>query len=265
MSSGAPHGKKLIVLLADGLRADTARDYMGYAQALRVAGRAQWRELTCELPSLSRPLYATLINGRTPVDHGILGNVQAGVSAGATLFDDLHAAGRRSAVAAYHWFYELLAGEVFRPLHHREAALPAQGVVGSRWYFEDEYPDSHLLADAEALRQAHAPDLLWIHPMGPDLAGHLHGGDSAAYAMSARKLDMILAQLLPVWHAAGCDLLLTSDHGMHADKMHGGPLPVERQVPLVWMPCNAADLELALPQSQLGLRGFVTERLLRGA
>ncbi|HEY4081213.1 MAG TPA: alkaline phosphatase family protein [Burkholderiaceae bacterium] len=255
---------KLIVLLADGLRADTARDYMGYLQALNSAGRAQWRSLQCELPSLSRPLYATLINGRTPLDHGILGNVQAGVDAGPTLFDDLHAGGRRSALAAYHWFYELLAGEVFRPQHHREAALPARGVVAGRWYFEDEYPDSHLLADAEALRQAHAPDLLWIHPMGPDLAGHVHGGESTPYAMSARKLDMTLAQLLPTWHAAGYDLLVTSDHGMHADHMHGGPLAVEREVPLVWLPSDAADVDVALPESQLALRAFVTRRLLPG-
>ena len=265
MNADAPRKKnKLIVLLADGLRADTARDFMGYAQALNEAGRAQWQSLQCELPSLSRPLYATLINGRTPLDHGILGNVQAGISAGPTLFDDLHAAGCRSAIAAYHWFYELLAGEIYQPLRHREAALPARGVVAGRWYFEDEYPDSHLLADAEALRQAHAPDLLWIHPMGPDLAGHLHGGDSTAYALSARKLDMLLAQLLPAWHAAGYDLLLTSDHGMHADKMHGGPLAVERQVPLVWLPSAAADVSIALPQSQLALRAFVSERLLAG-
>lgn len=255
-------GNKLVVLLADGLRADTARDYMGYLQALHEAGRAQWRGLQCELPSLSRPLYATVINGRAPLQHGIVGNVQAGVSAGETVFDDLHRAGRSAAVAAYHWFYELLAGEVFNPLLHREAAVPARGVAAARWYFEDEYPDSHLLADAEALRRAHVPELLWVHPMGPDHAGHQHGGDSAAYAMSARKLDMVLAQLLPLWHAAGYDLLLTSDHGMHADHMHGGPLAVERDVPLVWLPRHARDAGIALPQSQLELRGFVAQRLL---
>lgn len=235
--------RRLVLLLADGLRADTARDYMGYLQALQEAGRARGCELRCELPSLSRPLYATVINGEPPLVHGILGNGQAGQALPHHLFQRLHAQGRTSAVAAYHWFYELLSGEVFDPLRHRDA-LPTRlgtGIVGARWYWEDDYPDSHLLADAESLRQQHAPSLLFIHPMGPDLAGHLHGADSPAYAMSARKLDMLLSQLVPRWHAAGYDLLLTSDHGMNADRMHGGPLPVERQVPLIWAPHRADD------------------------
>ncbi len=253
---------KLVLLLVDGLRADTARDYMGYVQALNEAGGAHWSTLRCELPSLSRPLYATVINGRTPLQHGILGNGQAGQRCGDTLFDELAAAGRRSAVVAYHWFYELLAGTVFDPLAHREAPLPALNIDAARWYWEDDYPDSHLLADAEALRQAHAPDFLLVHPMGLDLAGHRHGGESTGYSMAARKLDMMLAQTLPRWHAAGYDLLLTSDHGMHADHWHGGPLAVEREVPLVWLPHQGGGTAPeGWPDTQTGLRRFVTQRL----
>ena len=39
--------KKLVLLLVDGLRADTARDYLGYVQALNEAGRAHWSTLRC--------------------------------------------------------------------------------------------------------------------------------------------------------------------------------------------------------------------------
>lgn len=126
---------KLVMLLVDGLRADTARDYLGYVQALNEAGRAHWSNLRCELPSLSRPLYATVLNGRTPLDHGILGNVQAGQRCGSTVLDDLAAAGRSSAVAAYHWVFELLTGAVFDPLAHRETALPQLGIEAARWYW----------------------------------------------------------------------------------------------------------------------------------
>lgn len=263
--SSLPLGqRKLVLLLADGLRADTARDMMGYLQAHHEAGRARWASLRSELPSLSRPLYATVITGQAPLHHGIVSNLQAGERCGHTVFDALAAQGRRSAVAGYHWFYELLSGEVFRPLHHRQAAVPACGVVGGHWYFEDEYPDSHLLADAEQLRLAHAPDLLLVHPMGLDHAGHRHGGDSTQYAYAARLLDMQLALLLPHWHANGYDLLLTSDHGMGADRMHGGVAAVEREVPLVWLPHDAQRLQQgpALPDSQLGLAGFVLAQLL---
>ncbi|WP_431264892.1 alkaline phosphatase family protein [Roseateles chitinivorans] len=264
IAQAADPARKLVVLLADGLRADTARDYMGYLQALNEAGRAQWRSLRCELPSLSRPLYATVINGEPPLAHGILGNGQAGQPLSHHLFQQLDAQGVPAAIAAYHWFYELLAGEVFDPLRHRDAVPAGCGIQAARWYWEDDYPDSHLLADAEALRRAHlpvpGPSLLFIHPMGPDLAGHVHGGESSQYAMSARKLDMLLAQLLPRWHADGFDLLLTSDHGMNADRMHGGPLPVEREVPLVWVPHDGA-VGLDLPERQTGIAAWILARL----
>lgn len=264
MSALVPGSRKLVLLLADGLRADTARDTMGYLQAHHEAGRARWASLRCELPSLSRPLYATVITGQPPLGHGITSNQQAGQACGTTLFDTLAAQGRRSVVAGYHWFYELLAGQVFDPLQHRQAAVPARGVVGGHWYFEDDYPDSHLLADAEQLRLAHQPELLLVHPMGPDHTGHQHGGESAAYAYCARKLDMLLATLLPRWQADGYDLLLTSDHGMSADRMHGGVAAVEREVPLVWLPHDAQRLDQgpALPDSQLGVAGFVLAQLL---
>jgi len=255
--------RRLAVVLVDGLRADTARRCMGYLLALEEAGRARWSTLTCELPSLSRPLYATVISGRRPVDHGILSNDNVGMRLDDTLFDDVAAQGGTSAVAAYDWFYELLAGERFAPARHRTAACASRGVVAGRWYFEDEYPDSHLLADAEDLRMRHAPDLLFVHPMGLDNAGHLHGGESSAYDLAARKLDMGLALLLPHWLAAGYDIVVTSDHGMSADRMHGGSAIEERAVPFVWAPCrdDATQAPTHWPTTQLEIRRFLVERL----
>jgi predicted AlkP superfamily pyrophosphatase or phosphodiesterase len=255
--------RKLAVVLADGLRQDTARLACGYLLALEEAGRARWTALRCELPSLSRPLYATVINGRTPVQHGIVSNAQAGVATSDTVFDAVHAVGGRSVVAAYHWFHELLSGTVFDPLQHRHSASPERGVVAASYYFEDEYPDSHLLADAEHLRQLHDPELLFAHPMGPDHAGHTHGGESAAYTYCARKLDMILARLIPVWHAAGYDVVLTSDHGMNADRMHGGSADSERSVPFVWLPCRADEAPTDAspwPERQTEVAGFLKHR-----
>ena len=260
--STAIASRKLVLLLADGLRADTARDYMGYLQALNEAGRAEWRSLRCELPSLSRPLYATVITGKRPLEHGVLCNDQRGQRCGETLFHSLAAAGLSSCVAAYDWFFELLAGEVFDPLVHRHAVPPDLNISGAAWYYEDEYPDSHLLADAEHLRNEHGPDFMLVHPMGPDHAGHQHGGESLAYALCARKLDMLLAHVLPRWHAAGYDVIVTSDHGMNADHMHGGPLAVERDVPLIWLPAGSEAGPIELPDSQLGLCEFMRTRLL---
>lgn len=254
---------RLAVILVDGLRADTARRCMGYLLALEEAGRARWSTLTCELPSLSRPLYATVISGKRPVDHGILSNDNVGVRLDDTLFDDVAALGGTSAVAAYDWFYELLAGERFAPARHRTAACADRGVVAASWYWEDEYPDSHLLIDAEDLRRRHAPDLLFVHPMGLDNAGHVHGGETAAYDLAARKLDMALALLLPQWLANGYEIVVTSDHGMSADRMHGGSATEERAVPFVWVPGRdaATPAPAHWPTNQLEIRRFLVERM----
>jgi predicted AlkP superfamily pyrophosphatase or phosphodiesterase len=199
------------------------------------------------------------MTGLAPVDHGIVSNRTVARCGGATVFEVLHASGRTSVVAAYHWFRELLTGETFTPTD-RHRNLPEAGIVAAHWYYADDYPDSHTFADAEAERIAHRPDLVWIHPMGPDNAGHRHGGDSAEYRYIALVLDGILAVQVPLWHADGYDVLLTSDHGMHADRMHGGAHEVETQVPLVWMPRK--DDQRALPQAQTSIRDFVLEHLL---
>ncbi len=260
---GASKLHRLAVVLVDGLRDDTARRCLGHLLALEEAGRARWTTLSCELPSLSRPLYATVISGRRPIDHGIVSNDRVGVRLDDTLFDDVAARGGRSAVAAYDWFYELLAGERFAPARHRTAACASRGVVAASWYFEDDYPDSHLLADAEDLRQRHAPELLFVHPMGLDNAGHVHGGASAAYDFAARKFDNALSLLLPQWLADGYDVVVTSDHGMGADRMHGGNTPEERRVPFVWVPrAGDATGEPPLwPATQLDVRRFLVDRL----
>jgi predicted AlkP superfamily pyrophosphatase or phosphodiesterase len=272
MPSTGPARQRLVLVIADGLRADVAEQAMGYLRARVEAGLATATRYACALPGISRPLYATLLNGLLPVQHGIVTN-DAVQSCGPTLLHDAHAAGLRSAVVAYHWFYELLSGQRFDPLLHRRAVPAGAGVVDAAWYFDDAYPDSHTLADAEDLRLRHNPDLLLVHPMGPDDSGHHHGGDSDAYRLCARRLDGLLAHAVPGWHAAGYDVLLTSDHGMNRDRMHGGDEPTERLVPFVWLPhgqrepaAAVAVLGLALPDASTGLRGFVTaHRALVGA
>lgn len=252
---------RIVVVVADGLRADVAAQAMGFVGALMESGQAASAQLRCSLPSLSRPLYASLITGETPLEHGIVSNQQI-QACGPSLFDDALAAGQRCAVVAYHWFYELLAGRAFEPLVHRLASVPERGVIQASWYFEDPYPDSHTLADAEALRLGSAPDLLFVHPMGPDDSGHRHGGESDGYRHSVRQLDMALALVVPRWWAAGYDVVLTSDHGMGADRMHGGRSDAERLVPFFWMPtpgpAQARRLQWTLPAQPTALRAFLS-------
>jgi len=42
----------------------------------------------------------------------------------------------------------------------------------------------------------------------------------------------MLANLIPEWMERGYTILVTGDHGMNTDRMHGGTTPDVREVPL---------------------------------
>jgi len=223
--------QRLVFVLLDGLRLDVADACMGYMQA--EAADQTRLAVTAELPSLSRPLYETLMTGQPPVRSGIVGNTTVRRSRHPSVFDHCRRAGQTTAAAAYHWFSELYNHAPFDPAH-RITHDPGAAIQHGMFYWRDGYPDDHLFADAEALRQQHDPHFLLVHSMGIDDAGHRHGGNSAQYRKAARTADELLSRTLPGWIAAGYTVVVTSDHGMGDDGMHGGPSPAETQVPF-WL------------------------------
>lgn len=242
---------KVILVLVDGLSARVAHG-MGYLAALVAAGQGSHHRLASELPSLSRPLYECLLTGASPLQSGITHNGVSRLSTQTSLFHLATRQGRRTAAAAYYWVSELYNVSPWQERHRftHDDALPIQHGL---FYWYDGYPDSHLLADAEALRTLHDPDFLLVHPMGVDDAGHRFGLDSPEYRNRARKMDALLAGVLPHWLAAGYQVVVTADHGMNSDRTHGGTLDEERQVPL-WLLGAAFDHgapERAIPQTSL--------------
>ncbi|MGC5701236.1 alkaline phosphatase family protein [Pseudomonas sp. NFXW11] len=222
----------VILVVLDGLNHEVARHAMGHLQAHVAAGRAALYKLQCELPALSRPLYECILTGVTPIDSGIVHNQVSRLSTQRSIFHYARDAGLCTAAAAYHWVSELYNRSPFnapRDRHTSDAELPIQH---GHFYWNDHYPDSHLFADAEDLRLRHQPNLLLVHPMNIDDAGHKHGLDSAQYRNSARSADIILADYLQGWLDAGYQVLVTADHGMNNDRSHNGLLAEEREVPL---------------------------------
>ncbi|BBF85365.1 hypothetical protein DLM_1749 [Aquitalea magnusonii] len=223
---------KVILVVVDGLGWQVGHDGMGYLQAMCEAGQASLHQLRCELPSLSRPLYECILSGAAPIASGVVHNDVVRLSTAQSIFSLAHAAGLRTAAAAYHWISELYNRAPYDAVRDRltdDDSLPIQHGL---FYHVDHYPDDHLYIDAELLRRRHKPDFLLIHPMGVDDAGHRFGGDSMQYRNAARANDKLLSHYLPQWLAEDYQVLITSDHGMNADHSHGGILPEERLVPL---------------------------------
>ncbi|GAB3450068.1 alkaline phosphatase family protein [Insolitispirillum peregrinum] len=225
-----PH--KVIFVLIDGLAWQVAHDCMGHLQGLCEAGRASLYRLTSALPSLSRPLYECLLTGIPPVDSGVVHNQITRLSTRTSLFHLARAAGLTTAAASYHWISELYNRSPYLAVRDRFTDDPALPIQHGIFYHADSYPDDHLLLDGEYLRQRHDPDLLLIHSMNVDDAGHHAGYDSPQYRNAARRMDIFLSDHLPGWLDAGYQVIVTSDHGMNNDRSHGGILAEERQVPL---------------------------------
>ncbi|MDX2216876.1 MAG: alkaline phosphatase family protein [Oculatellaceae cyanobacterium bins.114] len=223
---------KVILVILDGLRLDVAQTSMGFLAHWVETAQASLYKIRAELPTLSRPLYETVLTGTSATVHGITANEVARLSHQVSLFHLATQRGLITAAAAYHWFSELYNRFPFSPFRDREQHDCDRPIQHGKFYFEDSYPDSHLFADAEVLRQDWHPDFMLVHPMGLDYAGHCFGADTQHYRGRAIAMDSLLAQYLPLWCKEGYDVLITADHGMNADGQHGGTLPDVREIPL---------------------------------
>ncbi|MCM2534436.1 alkaline phosphatase family protein [Neobacillus pocheonensis] len=223
---------KVIVVVVDGMRYDMACEALGYVQHLVETNQAALYKVKSELPSLSRPLYEVLLTGTPASMNGITSNQTVRLSNEKSIFHLTKENGLRNASAAYYWVSELYNRAPFNFIEDRIQEDISKPIQSGLFYWEDDYPDSHLLMDAEALRRKHDPHFLYIHPMGVDVKGENYGSESKEYREQILKMGSLLAQLLPIWMKSGYHILITSDHGMSEYGNHGGITDGERDVPL---------------------------------
>lgn len=231
---------KVILVLSDGLRYDTAVESMGYLGHLVEVRRATRYKMTGELPSLSRPMYETIHTGLPVSRHGITTNAVVRPSSQPNLFQLAAQAGKVTAAAAYSWFSELYNGVPYDRIDDREVDDASRNIQHGRFYTEDDIPDLEVFAAAAMLVRKYAPDYLLVHPMGMDYVGETYGADTAQYRKQAIRQDSILAVLLPEWTARGYSVLVSADHGINRDGAHGGTTPDVRAVPLFIVPADGS-------------------------
>jgi len=223
---------RVILVLCDALRDDTARERMGFLEHLVEVRQASRYTVLAELPTLSRPCYEAIHTGTPATEHGVWHNKVVRRSKMPNLFGLARAAGHATAASAYYWVSELYNRAPFDPIEDREVDDTEQPIQHGRFYSEDSYPDSEVLIAAAALARRFQPGYLLVHPMGLDFRGEEFGSDSAEYRNWATRQDALLAGLVPEWLGAGYTVLVTGDHGMNSDGSHGGTTPDVRQVPL---------------------------------
>lgn len=226
---------KVILVLCDALNYDTAISGMGFLGHLVETQQASLYKVISELPSMSRPLYETIHTGLPVSEHGIIANYIVRCSDKANIFQMCAEAGKSTAAAAYYWFSELYNRTPYDRLEDREVDDQNLSIQHGRFYTEDEFPDIELFQSAGTLVRHFQPDYMLVHPMGMDYLGEKFGSDSAEYRNQAILQDMYMSALIAEWLISGYNILVTADHGMNPDGLHGGTTPDVREVPLYFI------------------------------
>jgi len=224
--------EKVILVMIDGLRDDTAAQHMGYMEHLVEQGVARRFTVIAEMPSVSRPLYETIHTGTPPHVHSVTSNQVVRRSRMPNVFEIAARHGKVTAAAAYCWISELYNAAPYDPVEHSEVNEAALAIRHGRFYTTDDFPDASLFLQAELLVRRFGPDYLLVHPMGMDHAGHVFGAPSREYDNHAVLVDDLLANRVPGWLERGYCVLVTADHGMNSNHMHGGSGGDVRRVPL---------------------------------
>ena len=225
--------KKVILVMIDAQGFETAVQRAGFLEHLCEVGLAAKYRVACGLPSSSRPMYETILTGLPVSEHGIYSNQTVRRSTSENLFALTRRHGKTNAAAAYGWVSELYTDHAPFDVFRDRMQLDGSGDIDHGiFYIEDTYPDSHLYADGEMLRQMYHPDFLLIHPMNVDDMGHRHTAASREYGHASEVSFDQIAILFDRWREDGYDLLVTGDHGMDLLGMHGGNEAIQREVPL---------------------------------
>jgi predicted AlkP superfamily pyrophosphatase or phosphodiesterase len=223
---------RVILVVSDALRDDTAAHQMGYLQHLVEAGRATRFTVVAELPTMSRPLYETLHTGVPVSVHGVTNNRVVRRSTMPNVFGEAVRRGKTTGASAYWWFSELYNKVPYDPVGDREVDDPSLAIQHGRFYTEDNMPDREVFAAGATVVRKFEPDYVLIHPMGMDYLGEAHGADSPQYRNNAIFQDMILADLMPGWLESGYHVLVTADHGIQGKRQRRGPHePLQSPVP----------------------------------
>jgi len=125
---------KVILVLIDGLRYDIACKHMSYMASLTEKGLAARFMVKAEMPSLSKPLFETLLTGVPPYISGVTSNEFAGMSSQESLFHLTKRHGLVKAAAAYYWVSELYNAYPFDPPLHREQENEEMPIQFGRFY-----------------------------------------------------------------------------------------------------------------------------------
>lgn len=224
--------QETIFVLLDACQFEAGTRNLGYLEHMIDYEQGAKYRVRGEIPSLSKPMYATLLTGLPVCRHGVACNDRVQHLDLENVFSLCKEAGGVTAAAAYYWMSELYNHVPFDKDCERIQIQSGEQIDYGIYYWDDTYPDSHLFADGEYLRMTFQPDFMIYHTMAIDAWGHLKGAKSVEYENAVLSVGHLLAIYLPKWLQDGYQVVITADHGMNELGIHGGTEEDQRDTPL---------------------------------
>lgn len=251
--------KKLIFILLDGLN-EKQSNVMGYMQALVNQKIAKRGRVVSELPSLSRPLYETLLTGKSPIEHGVVSNRICRTSKEENIFSLCKKNNLKTGASAYYWISELYNIAPFDKIRDSFTEDESLDIQYGHFYTVDYYPDESIFLSGEYIRKKWNPNFLMIHSMNIDDKGHRFGSNSTEYRNAIRNIDTIISEFIPEWLEENYSIIVTSDHGMSYDGNHSGMAEEENIVPL-WIINDECKIDIENPIKQIEIMQMIKKIL----
>ena len=220
--------RHVILVSVDGLRPDAIEEFKAPTlQRLMREGVYTLNARTI-LPSKTLPSHTSMLSGLPPEGHGVTWNnvvtAHTDVVDVSTVFSVARSQGYRTAA--------FFSKPKFQPLQ-RPGTLDYSQAPGGWW---GGWSASRTIGDASRYLESSRPNLLFVHLLEPDRAGHDHGWMSPAYGRAVREADAGIGQLIAVADrvlgAGEYALIVTADHGGHG-RGHGSDDP--RDVTIPWI------------------------------
>lgn len=221
--SAGETGATVLLVSIDGFR----WDYLdrGLTPALsRLAHEGVRAEaLVPVFPTKTYPNHYTIVTGRYPARHGIVGNVLTAPDIGRrlTLWDRDAVRDARFYLAEPIWVTAERQGRTTAPLSWPGSEAPINGVRPTHWLpYDGEMADTGRIAWVlERLRPPplRRPAFLTLYFSLVDEAGHEHGPDAPETDAAIARADSLVGRIataLETMDRADVNLVVVSDHGM---------------------------------------------------
>lgn len=253
--------RRLLLIILDGVPWRNWRRLFGNLEGWVETGDARVWRIRSTLPSISASCYASIHTGASPQVHGVTGNGNVFRVAHPDVFSVVREGGGATGAVAHSFWSEMFNRHPFDFVRDVEYDEPDSATINhGRFHTMTGYgadnqmtpSDVDLFASLTNLCLRFGLNYGLLHTCTLDSMGHRFGHDCKEMDHACAMMDEMLAPFIPRWLAAGCEVIVTADHGQSDRGHHGGRGEDQQDAALYWFGGgDGPDADAVIDQLQL--------------